>query len=90
MQPGEPCELAIALLVLEGDRFNSILPADCITHIRDQSAKTSIKVASDTNNKIINWVKRGILRQDDYERRSQVLKFFILTAEVRWSGAPSN
>lgn len=81
-QPTEPHDLACALFILEGEKYTSILPADCISHLRGESGNNNIKLASDTNNKIINWVKQGILRQDDLDTRTQVLKFFVNTAEV--------
>jgi son of sevenless len=70
-------------VILEGDKYTRILPADCISHLQGQSGKSTIKAASETNNKIVNWVKQGILRCDSLENRSEVLKFFVYTAEVQ-------
>jgi len=52
-----------------------------VSHLQRQTGKSSIKAAYETNNKIVNWVKQGVLRCDDLENRSQVVKFFIHTAE---------
>jgi son of sevenless-like protein len=70
-------------VILEGDKYTRIFPADCISHLQGQSGKSTIKAASETNNKIVNWVKQGILRCDGLENRSEVLKFFVHTAEVQ-------
>jgi son of sevenless-like protein len=70
--------------MLEGDKYTRILPEDCISHLQPQSGKSNvIKATYDTNNKIVNWVKQGVLRCDDLEDRSEVLKFFVHTAEVK-------
>jgi hypothetical protein len=81
-QPTEPRDLAIALVILEGDKYTRILLGDCISHLQQQSGKNNIQAAYETNNRIVNWVKQGVLRVDDLENRSEVLKFFVHTAEV--------
>lgn len=77
-----PRDLAIALALLEGDRYKAILPADYIAHLRRDPWPNNIDAASITNNKIVLWVKKSILHYDRIESRAQVLKFFINTAQV--------
>jgi son of sevenless len=81
-RPTNARELAIALSKLEGDKYSRILPADYISYFRHGSRNT-VKAAYEMNNKIISWVKQSILRYDDLEKRSEILKFFVYTAMVK-------
>ncbi|KAJ7135013.1 ras guanine nucleotide exchange factor domain-containing protein [Mycena crocata] len=77
-----PRDLAIALTLLEGDRYGSIRPADYLSHLRkiDMEGPNNVDAASTENNKIILWVKKSVLTPSRVETRAEVLKFFVNTA----------
>ncbi|KAG6853700.1 hypothetical protein C0991_002235 [Blastosporella zonata] len=72
-------DLAIALTLLEGDRYKAILPTDYIAHLSGLRAN-NVDVACLTNNKIVLWVKQYVLHYDSIEKRMQVVQFFVNTA----------
>lgn len=80
-----PRDLAIALTLLEGDKYKCILPTDYIAHLRRQRRSNHVEAAYLTNNKIVLWVKQSVLHYDAIESRVQVLKFFINTAQVYYN-----
>lgn len=75
-----PRDLAIALTLLEGDKYKAIVPCDYIAHLRRHAGFNSVEVACSVNNKIVLWVKQSVLHYDTAELRTQVLKFFLNTA----------
>ncbi|KAF8061461.1 hypothetical protein FPV67DRAFT_1509075 [Lyophyllum atratum] len=75
-----PQDLAIALTLLEGDKYKAILPTDYIAHLRKQHRPNNVEAACLTNNKIVLWVKQSVLHYDAIGLRAQVLKFFVNTA----------
>lgn len=77
-----PKDLAIALLMLQSDKYTRILPSDYISHLQRPEVNNNIQDAYRTNGQIINWVADSILRCDDLEDRKNLLKFFVLTAQV--------
>ncbi|KDR73425.1 hypothetical protein GALMADRAFT_124495 [Galerina marginata CBS 339.88] len=76
----KPQDLAIALTLLEGDKYKALVPSDYIAHLRRHPGYNNVEGAYTTNNKIILWVKDSILHDDSAENRAAVLKFFIHTA----------
>ncbi|KAJ3507608.1 hypothetical protein NLJ89_g6206 [Agrocybe chaxingu] len=76
----KPQDLAIALTLLEGDKYKALLPSDYIAHLGQHQGYNNVKAAYTTNNKIITWVKDSVLHYDSVEKRADVLKFFINTA----------
>ncbi|KAJ7046529.1 ras guanine nucleotide exchange factor domain-containing protein [Mycena alexandri] len=83
-----PRDLAIALTLLEGDSYWSILPADYLSHLNkvNDASKGPNRVndASTENNKIVLWVKKSILTPSRVETRAEVFKFFVNTAHECW------
>lgn len=77
-----PRDLAIALTLLEGDRYKAILPTDYIAHLKKQARPNNVEAAYLANNKIVLWVKQSVLHYDTIDSRAQVLKFFVNTALV--------
>ncbi|RDB23999.1 Serine/threonine-protein kinase STY17 [Hypsizygus marmoreus] len=75
-----PHDLAIALTLLEGDKYKAILPTDYIAHLRKQVRPNNVEAAYLANNKIVLWVKQSVLHYDAIDSRAQVLKFFVNTA----------
>ncbi|KAG5645835.1 hypothetical protein DXG03_005176 [Asterophora parasitica] len=75
-----PHDLAIALTLLEGDKYKAILPTDYIAHLRKQNRPNNVEAAYQINNKIVLWVKQSVLHYDSIASRAQVLKFFVNTA----------
>ncbi|KAG6909463.1 hypothetical protein DXG01_000448 [Tephrocybe rancida] len=75
-----PNDLAVALTLLEGDRYRAILPTDYIAHLSKQPRSNNVQAAYLTNNKIVLWVKQSLLHYDTIDARAQVLKFFVNTA----------
>jgi len=78
----KPNELAIALALLEGDKYKVLVPSDYIAHLRRHAGHNNVEGAYTTHNKIIFWVKDSVLHYDTVEKRADVLKFFIHTAQV--------
>lgn len=81
-KPTGPRDLAIALLILEGDKYARILPADYISYFQQQPGENTVRDVLETKCKIICWVQQAILRCDELGERSELLKFFVSTAEV--------
>jgi son of sevenless-like protein len=77
----KPNELAIALALLEGDKYKVLVPSDYIAHLRRHAGHNNVEGAYTTHNKIIFWVKDSVLHYDTVEKRADVLKFFIHTAQ---------
>ncbi|KAJ7172716.1 ras guanine nucleotide exchange factor domain-containing protein [Mycena filopes] len=76
-----PRDLAIALTLLEGDSYWSILPADYLAHLgRGTEGSDKVNATSNNNNKVILWVKKSIVTPSRAEARAEVFKFFINTA----------
>ena len=69
-------------MMLEGDKYARILPGDYISHLRGPRENGNIQAAYYTNNQITDWVVYSILRYDELEMRTNVLIFFVRTAEV--------
>lgn len=76
-----PKDLAFALAIMEGDNFRHILPSDYVSHLRRQEPN-NVRSACKTNDQIRIWVIYSILRYDRLEERTDVLKFFVETANV--------
>lgn len=47
-QPREPRDLAIALIALEGGKYENILPEHCVSHLRGYKEKSTIQAAGVT------------------------------------------
>ncbi|KAF8964650.1 ras guanine nucleotide exchange factor domain-containing protein [Flammula alnicola] len=77
----KPNDLAIALTLHEGDKYKVLVPSDYIAHLRRHPGYNAVEGAYTTNNKIVFWVKDSILHYDGVEQRTEVLKFFIHTAQ---------
>ena len=77
-----PRDLAIALTLLEGDKYKVILPTDYIGHLEKQDRPNNVAAACQTNNRIVLWVKQSVLHYDAIDSRAQVLKFFVNTGLV--------
>lgn len=84
-----PTGLAIALTVLEGGNYKAITASDCISYLLykdgppELANANKVAEARATNNKIVNWVKRSMLRSDTMQNRGDTLRFFVNTASVR-------
>lgn len=59
-----PRDLAIALTLLEGDKYKVILPTDYIAHLEKQPRPNNVEAAYLANNKIVLWVKKSVLHYD--------------------------
>ena len=77
-----PRHLAIALTLLEGDKYKAIVPSDYIAHLRKHPGSNAVKVACSVNNTIVLWVKQSVLHYDTAQSRAQRLEFFLNTAQV--------
>ena len=80
-----PLALAIALTILEGDKFKQIMPSDYLANQVGIPGFNAVDLAIRLNNKIIQWVKNMLLYYDAVKHRATVLKFFINTAKVSQS-----
>ena len=65
-----PLELAVALALLEGDKYTAIAPFDYIANLRGHAGYNNVEGAYATNNKIIFWVKDSVLHFDTVEKRA--------------------
>lgn len=81
-----PKDLAVALKMLEEDNFRRIFPRDYISHIRNQEPNNNVDAALKMNGQIKDWVIHSILHCDQLEARSDLLQFFVLTANVILKG----
>ena len=79
-----PQGLALALTLLEGDKFKQITPTDCLAHLCDRREYTNVEAADAVNKKIVIWVQQSLVHYETLNRRVSVMKFFIQTAEVRY------
>ncbi|KAJ6546433.1 ras guanine nucleotide exchange factor domain-containing protein [Mycena vulgaris] len=75
-----PRDLAIALTLLEGEKYRLILPADYIRHLRKMEGPNKVDAAGVENNRVILWVKKSVLTPSRVETRAEVLKFFVNAA----------
>lgn len=71
-----PSALADALSLLEGGIYSKITPADCVAHLLQLPSTENISAATVANNRIVNWVKKSVLRSNDVDARCSVYKFF--------------
>lgn len=77
-----PAGLAIALTLLEGDKYKAIMPCDYIANQCGRPGFDKVAEAVSTNNQIIQWTKQSLLHYDGFQQRAGVLKFYINTAQV--------
>ncbi len=77
-----PENLAVALTLLEVDRFKAILPTDYLQHTIVSTSAGKVNTALATSARIQLWIKKSILHSDEQDGRVEVLKFFVLAAQV--------
>jgi hypothetical protein len=88
--PQTPFQLAVALTILEGQQFLSILPGQCVAYIRRKSDLdavpfadfSALDTAHETNRNITRWVKKSILQCNQIDDRVKRIKFMCQTATV--------
>jgi son of sevenless-like protein len=80
-----PEGLAIALTLLEGDRYRQIMPCDYLANQCGRPGYNNVDAACSVTHKIILWIKQSLLYYDALQSRAAVLKFFINTANVRYN-----
>lgn len=84
-RPQTPKDLAVALTILEGEKYESIMPCDYLAYLRGENINgyhNPVEIACIVNNHIIQWVKQSILHYDEVLPRADVIKFYIHTAMV--------
>ncbi|KAG6909446.1 hypothetical protein DXG01_000431 [Tephrocybe rancida] len=77
-----PTDIAIALTLLEGDKYKAILPIDYIAHLT-RKRRSNVEAACLTNTTIVLWVKQSVLNYDTIRKRAKALGFFVNTAKAR-------
>lgn len=77
-----PKELAIALTLIEAERFEQLTPYDYLMFLRDPASDSGVKVACRIHNDVMRWVKEFVLDYDEVEVRASVINIFIDTAAV--------
>jgi len=80
--PSKPRDLAIGLLILQGDKYTRLLPADYIAYFQRPSGENNVRDVFETDRSITYWVMHTILQCEDLEARSGLFNFFLLAAEV--------
>ncbi|KAK0210526.1 kinase-like domain-containing protein [Desarmillaria ectypa] len=76
----QPKHLAIALTLMEGDKYRAILPADYILHLKPETANR-VEAAKKVNKAIQLWVQRAIIYPTRLDESSRVLVFFVNTGQ---------
>jgi hypothetical protein len=81
-------ELAVALTIVEGEHFASVLPGQIVAYLVRQPApaadndRSALDDALETHALVRRWVKRSVLRCDDLESRVLRIEFMIAAAQV--------
>ncbi|KAI5124038.1 hypothetical protein M0805_003867 [Coniferiporia weirii] len=81
-----PLDLAVALSELEGEKYKAITATDCISYLLHKDGPSNVAEANlvaearATNNKIVSWVKKSVIKSDRMENRGDTLRFFVNTA----------
>ncbi|RXW17394.1 hypothetical protein EST38_g8463, partial [Candolleomyces aberdarensis] len=76
-----PQSLALALTLLEGDKFRQISPSDYLVHLCGRPEHTNVEAASSVNEKVVLWVKQSLLHYEALNPRVALMRFFINTAK---------
>ncbi|KAH6918894.1 hypothetical protein BKA70DRAFT_1089732 [Coprinopsis sp. MPI-PUGE-AT-0042] len=82
-RPQTPKDLAVALTILEGEKYAAVMPCDYLAYLRAENVNgyhNPVEIARIINNHVIQWVKQSILHYDDVLSRADVIKFYIHTA----------
>jgi hypothetical protein len=74
-------QIAIALTILEAEKYRCILAGECVAHLC-QAPIGNVQDALDLNTRITNWVIWSILQPEHYKVRADVMRAFVKTAEV--------
>lgn len=83
-RPQTPKDLAVALTILEGEKYKAIMPCDYLAYLRPEQIHgyhNPVEIARVVNNHIIQWVKQSILHYDEVLPRADVIKFYVHTAQ---------
>ncbi|KAK0483397.1 kinase-like domain-containing protein [Armillaria novae-zelandiae] len=76
----QPKHLAIALTLMEGDKYRAILPADYIIYLTRET-ENRVEAAKKVNKEIQFWVQYTIIRSDRLAERTRSLVFFVNTGQ---------
>lgn len=74
--------LALALTLLEGDKYRQISPSDYLAHLCGRPEYTNVDAATSVNRMIMLWVKQSLVHFEEIAPRVSVMTFFINTAKV--------
>ncbi|OJA12947.1 hypothetical protein AZE42_07483 [Rhizopogon vesiculosus] len=79
----EPLELARQLTIMESHLYQKIRPVECLQRSREQKADHNDNITRiiQTSNRIANWVADSVLSQEEYKKRTIILKQFISVAD---------
>lgn len=76
----QPKHLAVALTLMEGDRYRAILPADYILYLRRDTGNR-VEAAKKVNKAIQFWVQHTVIRTPRLDERTRTLVFFVNTGQ---------
>ncbi|KAK0228319.1 ras guanine nucleotide exchange factor domain-containing protein [Armillaria fumosa] len=76
----QPKHLAIALTLMEGDKYKAILPADYILHLRRET-RNRVEAAKKVNKAIQFWVQYTVMSIPRLNERTRTLVFFVNTGQ---------
>lgn len=76
----QPKHLAIALTLMEGDKYRAILPADYILHLRRET-RNRVEAAKKVNKAIQLWVQHVVILTPRLDERTRTLVFFVNTGQ---------
>lgn len=85
----DPTEFARQLTIIESRLYGKIKPHECLNKIwqnkgssNDQDSGANVKALILHSNRLTNWVAEMILTQPEVKKRVNVIKHFVLVADV--------
>ncbi|KAK0459498.1 uncharacterized protein EV420DRAFT_1763213 [Desarmillaria tabescens] len=76
----QPKHLAIALTLIQGDKYRAIIPADYILHLKCEM-ENRVEAAKKVNKAIQLWVQKSIIYPPRLDDRAAALVFFVNTGQ---------
>lgn len=81
----DPTELARQLTLIDSQLYNKITPMECLNKAwskKDNPVAVNIKEMISISNHLTHWVVELIVQERDTRKRAQIIRHFVLIAEV--------
>ncbi|KAF8589932.1 kinase-like protein [Ramaria rubella] len=75
-----PRGVAVALTMLESERYRRIIPSDCVDWLKYKSPNALSSFLKE-HDKISSWINKSVLRPDRLSDRTERMKYFLCVAE---------